>query len=251
MPDRIRSREDLLRILQANRVAIRGYGVRRLGLFGSYASGEATEASDIDLVVEFEKKTFDAYRDLQAFLEGLFQRRIDLVLADAVKPRLQAAIVEAAVYTPGSKLYLEDILEAIAKIQQYTEGLSIEMLSGDPKTLGAVARNLEVISEAVKMLPEEIRSGMPEREMVLPVMSRADRSLAEKNPALQNAPQAWLICHLLCDSWSSRDTFPRESHDDAGIRSRRQSPGRNPPRNRMGFLRPIRRFLRQAHVAWR
>ena len=60
------------------------------------------------------------------------------------------------------KLYLEDILEAFAKIQQYTEGLSIEMLSSDPKTLDAVARNLEVIGEAVKMLPEEIRSRKPD-----------------------------------------------------------------------------------------
>ena len=97
----MRNRDDILRILQANRDAVRGYGARRLGLFGSYASGEATDASDIDLVVEFEKKTFDAHMDLKAFLEGLFQCRVDLVLADAVKPRLRAAIVDAAVYAPG------------------------------------------------------------------------------------------------------------------------------------------------------
>ena len=60
------------------------------------------------------------------------------------------------------KLYLEDILEAIAKIQQYTEGLSLEMLSSDSKTLDAVVRNLEVIGEAVKMLPDEIRSKQPD-----------------------------------------------------------------------------------------
>jgi len=65
----MRDREDILRLLQVNRDAIRAYGVRRLGLFGSYASGAATETSDIDLVVEFEKKTFDAYMDLKAFLE--------------------------------------------------------------------------------------------------------------------------------------------------------------------------------------
>jgi len=98
---RARSRDEILRLLQANRDAIRAYGVRRLGLFGSYASGEATDASDIDLVVEFEKKTFDAYMDLKAYLEELLQRRVDLVLADAVKPRLRSAIVDGAVYAPG------------------------------------------------------------------------------------------------------------------------------------------------------
>jgi uncharacterized protein with HEPN domain len=56
------------------------------------------------------------------------------------------------------RLYLEDIIEAIAKIQQYMEGLSEEMLSSDSKTLDAVVRNLEVIGEAVKMLPVEIRA---------------------------------------------------------------------------------------------
>ena len=97
----MRNRDDILCLLVANRDAIRAYGVRRLGLFGSYACGEATDGSDIDLVVEFEKKTFDAYMDLKAFLEELFQCRVDLVLADAVKPRLRAAIVDAAVYAPG------------------------------------------------------------------------------------------------------------------------------------------------------
>ena len=97
----IRSREQILEILQANRDKIRSYGVRRLGLFGSFARSEATEGSDIDFVVDFEKKTFDAYMDLKEFLEGLFQCRVDLVIGDAVKPRLRPAIVDAAVYAPG------------------------------------------------------------------------------------------------------------------------------------------------------
>ncbi|MBI3666306.1 MAG: nucleotidyltransferase family protein [Acidobacteria bacterium] len=96
-----RSREEILEVLQANRDKIRSFGVRKLGLFGSYSRNEATGTSDIDLVVDFEKKTFDAYMDLKEFLERLFHCRVDLVIADAVKPRLRAAIVDAAVYAPG------------------------------------------------------------------------------------------------------------------------------------------------------
>ena len=66
------NRDKILQIIEANRDAIKAYGVRRLGLFGSYARGENTEASDLDFIVEFEKKTFDAYMDLKAFLEKLF-----------------------------------------------------------------------------------------------------------------------------------------------------------------------------------
>ena len=96
-----RTRDEILQVLQANRDRIRGFGVQRLGLFGSYARGEVTETSDIDFVVAFEKKSFDAYMDLKEFLEGIFQCRVDLVLIDAVKPALRTAIVDAAVYAPG------------------------------------------------------------------------------------------------------------------------------------------------------
>lgn len=95
------SREDILRVLAENRETIRGFGVRRLGLFGSCARNEAIESSDLDFVVEFERKSFDAYMDLKAYLEDLFGRTVDLVLADTVKPRLRTVVLEEAVHAPG------------------------------------------------------------------------------------------------------------------------------------------------------
>jgi uncharacterized protein with HEPN domain len=55
------------------------------------------------------------------------------------------------------KVYLKDILECIKKIRGYTEGLTKEEFLRDGKTVDAVVRNLEVIGEAVKHIPEEIR----------------------------------------------------------------------------------------------
>lgn len=97
----MRDRESVLKALEANRDAIRQFGVRRLGLFGSSARGDAGESSDLDFVVEFDRKSFDAYMDLKAFLEHLFGCRVDLVLRDAIKPRLRTAILESALYAPG------------------------------------------------------------------------------------------------------------------------------------------------------
>ncbi len=94
-------RKDVLRILAEHREAIRGYGVRRLGLFGSCARDEGGEGSDLDFVVEFHRKTFDAYMDLKAYLEDVFDCPVDLVLADSVKPRLRAAVIEGAVHASG------------------------------------------------------------------------------------------------------------------------------------------------------
>jgi uncharacterized protein len=97
----IRNRDEILRTLEANRDTIRSFGVRRLGLFGSYARGEGTLASDLDFVVELDRKSFDAYMGLKEFLEDLFGSPVDLVLSDAIKPRLRATILGEAVHASG------------------------------------------------------------------------------------------------------------------------------------------------------
>ena len=95
------SKETILDILGSNEAKIKGFGVRSLSLFGSCARGEETAQSDLDFVVEFERKSFNAYMDLKFFLDDLFDRRVDLVLSDGIKPRLRAAILQEAVHAPG------------------------------------------------------------------------------------------------------------------------------------------------------
>lgn len=60
-----------------------------------------------------------------------------------------------------TKVYLQDIQRAIAKIRSYVRGMSQEQFAADDKTLDAVIRNLEVIGEAVKQLPTDIRDQAP------------------------------------------------------------------------------------------
>ena len=97
----VRNREDILSTLQKNRAAIQGFGVQRLGLFGSIARGEGSAASDLDFLVELKRNTFDAYMDLKFFLEELFHCSVDLVLAGSVKPTLRDRILKETVYVPG------------------------------------------------------------------------------------------------------------------------------------------------------
>ncbi|MDH4085295.1 MAG: DUF86 domain-containing protein, partial [Nitrospira sp.] len=63
-----------------------------------------------------------------------------------------------------SRVYLEDILEATRKITSYTANLSKAAFLEDEKTFDAVVRNLEVIGEAVKKLPEDLRTQHPSLE---------------------------------------------------------------------------------------
>ncbi len=61
-------------------------------------------------------------------------------------------------------LYLEDILEAIKRIEKYTKGLTFEKLKKDTLISDGVVRNLEIIGEAAKNIPLQIREKHPEVE---------------------------------------------------------------------------------------
>ena len=61
-----------------------------------------------------------------------------------------------------SKLFLEDILSAVADLRSYVAGASRKTLDSDAKTRDAVIRCLEVIGEAVKRLPEDSLSKYPD-----------------------------------------------------------------------------------------
>ncbi|MDJ0511152.1 MAG: nucleotidyltransferase family protein [Crocosphaera sp.] len=75
------------------------YEVKTLGVFGSFVRGEATENSDLDLLVEFQGDvTFDNYMDLKFLLEDLFKRKIDLVIKEDIKPQIRERILEETVY---------------------------------------------------------------------------------------------------------------------------------------------------------
>jgi len=95
--------DSILGMLVEHRDRIRSLGIRRIGVFGSFARGEEHEESDIDILVEFEEggRSFDAYMDLKFFLEDPFRRRVDLVDRDTVRPALAPYILQSVRYAPG------------------------------------------------------------------------------------------------------------------------------------------------------
>ena len=56
------------------------------------------------------------------------------------------------------RVYLEDILEAIRRIEIYTNGLTLEQLAQDTLHMDAVLRNIQIIGEGARQIPDELRN---------------------------------------------------------------------------------------------
>jgi uncharacterized protein len=82
------TRDQILKILSQKKPELQGrYPISELGIFGSYASGDHNEKSDIDILVDFNAPIGIGFIALAHELEDLFNRKIDLVSRRGIKPR--------------------------------------------------------------------------------------------------------------------------------------------------------------------
>jgi predicted nucleotidyltransferase len=93
-------RETVMKVLSAHENDLRSrFGVKSLALFGSVARGEATEASDVDLLVEFNRPTgYFGLMALQEHLEGLLGCSVDLGTPRSLKPRLRERVLQESIH---------------------------------------------------------------------------------------------------------------------------------------------------------
>ena len=95
------TRDDILKLLTEKRDLIRDFGVKELGVFGSFARGDNGPNSDVDVLVDLRRETFRDYMGLLNFLESLFKRKVDLVMKDSIKPIIRDRVLRETVYVPG------------------------------------------------------------------------------------------------------------------------------------------------------
>jgi predicted nucleotidyltransferase len=90
-------RNGVLGLLAAHAQELHSLGARWLALFGSFARDAAKPDSDVDLLVDLDRHTFDRYMDLKLRLEDLLGRRVDLVPVENLKPRIRDRILREAI----------------------------------------------------------------------------------------------------------------------------------------------------------
>ena len=96
------NRRRVLQLIADHREELaRDFGVKSLALFGSVVRDEATSASDVDLLVEFDGRPVGLFHlsRTQHYLEGILEiPRVDLVLRDSIKPALRERILREAIH---------------------------------------------------------------------------------------------------------------------------------------------------------
>jgi len=74
------------------------FSLTSMGLFGSYATGQADDKSDIDILIESDKKDFFLRDDLREYLQEVFGKAVDVGYADSVRNFYKKRINKEIIY---------------------------------------------------------------------------------------------------------------------------------------------------------
>ena len=104
----VQTKSQLLQRLRDHERKLRGFGVARLAVFGSFVREEQGPDSDVDVLVEFQlgMKTFDNFMHIAFLLEDTLRRRVELVTTESLSPHIGPRILSE----------VEDVLRARRQI---------------------------------------------------------------------------------------------------------------------------------------
>jgi uncharacterized protein len=96
----MRTLEEIKQLLkQSKSVLQENYRVTELGIFGSYVRGEQNEASDVDVLIDYEKApTLFKLVELRNYLNELTGMKVDVVTKKGLKPRIRERVLSEVVY---------------------------------------------------------------------------------------------------------------------------------------------------------
>ena len=95
------TKEYILGTLKTNKSLLSQFGIKDIGLFGSYARGEQSDKSDIDILIDFEPEmeSYDNYMAAYDLFELLFQNeRVEIVTKNGLSPYIGYKILNEVMY---------------------------------------------------------------------------------------------------------------------------------------------------------
>lgn len=96
----MKTKEEILQVLARQKPwLLETYQIDRLGIFGSYARGQQTETSDLDILVDYvQPPTLWKLVELKDDLSQLVALKVDLVTTNGLKPRLRDRVLSEVIY---------------------------------------------------------------------------------------------------------------------------------------------------------
>ncbi|MCI9846192.1 nucleotidyltransferase family protein [Flavobacterium pectinovorum] len=95
------TKENILKTLKSNKQKFSEFGIRNVGLFGSYLRNEQSSESDIDLLIDFEpeKENFDNYMAVYDLFEKIFKNeKVEVVTKNGLSPYIGPKILNEVQY---------------------------------------------------------------------------------------------------------------------------------------------------------
>lgn len=95
------SKDYILSVIKNHKAELGKFGVRAIGLFGSYLREEQSDKSDIDILIDFEpdKENFDNYMAVYDYFEELFKNtKIEIVTKNGLSPYIGPKILKEVMY---------------------------------------------------------------------------------------------------------------------------------------------------------
>ena len=95
------SKEYILNTLKSSKPELYKFGIKDIGLFGSYARNDQSEKSDIDILIDFdpEMESYDNYMAVYDIFESIFKNeRIEIVTKNGLSPYIGPKILKEVMY---------------------------------------------------------------------------------------------------------------------------------------------------------
>ena len=96
----VNSKQQIINLIVKNKQAFRSLGAKKVGLFGSFARGEQTRESDVDLLVDFlpEQKSYRNFLNVADLAERLLNRKVEVLTPQSLSPYLAPYIEKDVTY---------------------------------------------------------------------------------------------------------------------------------------------------------
>ena len=161
-------RDAAIATLKAHEAELKRLGVQHLYLFGSTARDEARDDSDVDLFFDYEKGELSLFglMEVKEQAARILGRKTDIMTRDSIhkvlraRRSLRAASVLMAERSPAARL--TDMVEAIDLIRDEMAGVTLDAFQPDMRKRWLIERGIEIISEASRRLPDELKARHPD-----------------------------------------------------------------------------------------